>query len=404
MWEEGIDIRQIREIRTRSTVYFGVGAIQKCHDLAGELRNRGIDRVLITTGHRSYRSCGAWEVLQSALQAQNIAYELYDRVTPNPTVDQVEEAVALGRGAGAVIAIGGGSPIDAGKGAAILLANPGVTARDLFEGRFSPTAAVPILAINLTHGTGSETNRFAVVSIPEKDYKPVIACDCIYPEWAIDDPALTTGLSPRQTRFVSIDAVNHVVEAATTVAAGPYAVTLAAETIRLVAEYLPRAERNPEDLEARYFLMYAALIAGVAFDNGVLHFTHALEHPLSAVKPELSHGLGLSMLLPAVVKQIYPACSRVLGAILAPLVPGLRGEPEEALAAARGVECWLARMGVPEKLQDEGFAESDVARLTELAFTTPSLDFLLSLAPVPASRETVAAIYRDSLLPLAETR
>ena len=63
MWEEGIDIRQIREIRTRSTVYFGVGAIQKCHDLAGELRNRGIDRVLITTGHRSYRSCGAadWE-------------------------------------------------------------------------------------------------------------------------------------------------------------------------------------------------------------------------------------------------------------------------------------------------------------------------------------------------------
>lgn len=78
------------------------------------------------------------------------------------------------------------------------------------EFKFEPTKAAPIVSINLTHGTGTETNRFAVVTVPEKDFKPAIAYDCIYPMFAIDDPELMTKLSPKQTRFVSIDAVNHV--------------------------------------------------------------------------------------------------------------------------------------------------------------------------------------------------
>ena len=119
-------------------------------------------------------------------------------------------------GAKAVVAIGGGSPNDAGKSVAILLKYPDKTANDIYEFTFAPDeAAAPILAINLTHGTGTETNRFAVVTIPEKDYKLAIAYDCIYPTYAIDDPSLMVKLSPKQTRYVSIDAVNHVVEAAT---------------------------------------------------------------------------------------------------------------------------------------------------------------------------------------------
>ena len=96
-----------------------------------------------------------------------------------------------------------------------------------------------IVVINLTHGTGSEVNRFAVASITKLNYKPAIAYDCIYPLFSIDDPALMTKLSPKQTRYVSIDAVNHVVEAATTTVANPLAILLAEETIRLVAKYLP---------------------------------------------------------------------------------------------------------------------------------------------------------------------
>ena len=289
MWEDTVDINKIAEIRTRTLVYFGVGAINKIADIAAELKARGVDAVLVTAGHSAYRRTGAWDKVEAALKANNLAYFVYDKVTPNPTAEQVDEAVAEGRkiNAGAVIAIGGGSPIDAGKSAAILLKNPGEDARSLYEMKFAPTAALPIVAINLTHGTGSETNRFAVVTIPEKHYKPAIAYDCIYPTWAIDDPALTAGLSTKQTRYVSIDAVNHVVEAATSKVATPYTALLAKETIRLVAKYLPAAIADGGDLKARYFLHYASMLAGVGFDNGLLHYTHALEHPLSAVEPEL---------------------------------------------------------------------------------------------------------------------
>ena len=169
------------------------------------------------------------------------------------------------------------------------------TADELYEYKFAPESAVPIVAINLTHGTGSEANRFAVATVVKKDFKPAIAYDCIYPTYSIDDPKVCTKLSLKQTLYTSIDAINHVVEASTSKVASPYAISLAKETIRLVAKYLPLAAKNPEDLEARYFLMYAALLGGICFDNGLLHYTHALEHPLSAVKHDLSHGLGLAI-------------------------------------------------------------------------------------------------------------
>jgi len=91
----------------------------------------------------------------------------------------------------------------------------------------------------------------------------------------------------------------------------------------------------------------------------------------------------------------------VLAQILSPIVPGLEGKPSEAALAARGVEHWLAAVGVPDKLTDQGFAEADVERLCDLVEQTPSLGLLLSVAPVPATRATVAAIYRKSLTRMA---
>ena len=204
-------------------------------------------------------------------------------------------------------------------------------------------------------------------------------------------------LSPKQTRFVSIDAVNHVVEAATSTVASPYSISLAKEVIELVAKYLPKAIANPEDLEARYFLCYAAMMGGVSFDNGLLHYTHALEHPLSAVKPDLSHGFGLAILLPSVIKTIYKDKAATLADILAPIVPDLKGEASEAEKAANGVYAWLKSVDVPEKLTDIGFAEADVDKLTDLVFTTPSLAGLIDIGPSGNSREVVRAIYEDAL-------
>ncbi len=399
MWEKDINIHEVREIRTRTNVYFGVGAIQKIHDIAKDIKTKGIDKVIVMSGRNAYKATGAWDVVEKALKDNGIGYVNYDQVTPNPNTHHVNDAAKLAKdfGAKAVIAIGGGSPTDAGKSVAILLEYPDKTAEDIYDFTFAPSKAAPIISINLTHGTGTETNRFAVVTNLEKNFKPAIAYDCIYPTYAIDDPQLMTKLSPKQTRYVSIDAVNHVVEAATSAVASPYSISLAKQVIELVAEYLPKASENPDDLEARYFLAYAAMMGGVSFDNGLLHYTHALEHPLSAVKPELAHGLGLAILLPAVVKSIYPKKSATLADILAPIVPGLTGDPSEAQKAADGVYTWLKSVDVPEKLTDMGFSANDVDMLTDLAFNTPSLDSLINIGPCGNSREVVRTIYEESL-------
>ena len=399
MWEKDINIHEVKEIRTRTNVYFGVGAIQKINDIAKTIKTKGIDKVIVMSGRNAYKATGAWDVVEKALKDNGIGYINFDQVTPNPTTHHVNDAAKMARdfGAKAVLAIGGGSPTDAGKSVAILLEYPDKTAEDIYDFTFAPEKAAPIISINLTHGTGTETNRFAVVTNLEKNFKPAIAYDCIYPTYAIDDPQLMTKLSPKQTRYVSIDAVNHVVEAATSAVASPYSISLAKQVIELVAEYLPKAIENPDDLEARYFLAYAAMMGGVSFDNGLLHYTHALEHPLSAVKPDLSHGLGLAILLPAVVKTIYKDRPATLADILAPIVPNLTGNPEEAEKAAEGVYNWLKSVGVPEKLTDMGFTAADVDKMTDLAFSTPSLDGLINIGPSGNSRELVRKIYEESL-------
>ena len=398
MWEQNADINKVSEIRIAARVYLGCGAINKMHDVALEMKQRDITSLLCITGKGAYRKTGAWEVVTEALKEQGITIAHYDGATPNPTMDQVDEAAALGRKSKvqAVLAIGGGSPIDTAKSAAILLSNPEFNARQLYRGEFVPSKALPIVVINLTHGTGSEANRFAVATDLETEHKPAIAYDCIYPWISIDDPALMTSLSHHQTLSTSVDAVNHVVEAATTIMASPFSILTAKETTRLVVKHLPTALENPNDLTARYWLLYASMIAGSSFDNGMLHLTHALEHPLSAVKPDLSHGIGLGVLLPSIVYAIYPSCAEVLADVLKPLAPDLTGKADEARAAGASVQNWLNSLGLTEHLGDIGFTKEQIPHLTRLAFDTPSLGSLLACAPIEVTEEVVTTIFQNS--------
>jgi len=401
MWELSINPSKVFELRCKNTVYFGVGAIYKIGDVLDYLKDHNITKILLITGRGSYKVSGAWDVVKSALDERGFEYKLYNKVGPNPTVDMIDEATKLGKemGAEAIISIGGGSPADTAKSVSVLLKYTDKDARQLYNLEFTPEESVPIIAINLTHGTGTEVDRFAVATIPEKNHKPAIAYECLYPKFAIDDPALMKNLSRTQTIAVTVDAVNHVIEAATTKVASPYSILTAKETIRLVARYLPIALKDPENLTARYYLLYASLLAGISFDNGMLHLTHALEHPLSAVKPELSHGLGLGAILPAVIEAIYPAESEVLADILHPIVPDLEGLPAEAEYVAYKVEEWLFTVGCTKKLSDFGFSEDGIPKLVELAKTTPSLDGLLSIAPIPATDEVITDIFTKSLAP-----
>lgn len=394
MWEKTINLDEIREIRTKTTTYFGIGAISKIEDIAREFSSKGIHKIAVITGKSAYKKTGAWDVVTKALEKYEIAYVLFDKVTPNPNSVDCDEAVQLAYqfGAQAVIGIGGGSPIDTAKTVAVMCYHPENTTADLYEGRVVATRALPIVAINTTHGTGTEVNRFAVMSLLDKQFKPSIGYEFCYPTYSIDDPKLMVGLSKAQTIYTSIDAVCHVIEAATTKIASPYTILLAKETIRLVNKYLPQAMENLEDLTARYYLSYAAMIAGTCFDNGFLHLPHALEHPLSGMKPNVIHGHGLAILLPAVIERIYPACAEVLAEILSPI-----GEAENLEQTMDIVKSFIARMGVHETLSDLGFEEKNVDRLVELAINTPSLDKLLALSPIEVTKEVLKEIYRSSI-------
>ena len=133
MWEQEIDIYAVREIRARTTVFFGVGAIQKIDDICADLKARGIARLIVVTGKGAYKKTGAWDHVAKAFKRYGITYVHYDKVTPNPNTYHVNEAAKLAHDfdAQAMLAIGGGSAIDAGKSVAILMKYPGKTAEDI---------------------------------------------------------------------------------------------------------------------------------------------------------------------------------------------------------------------------------------------------------------------------------
>ena len=161
MWEQEMKLDEVREIRTKTTVFFGIGAISKMEDIAKEYAGKGIHKVAVLTGKSAYKKTGAWEVVTKGLKRYDMAYVLFDKVTPNPNLVDCDEAVKLAYnvGAQAAIGIGGESPIDIAKTVAIRYNYPQQTTANLYESRFIPTHALLIVAINTTHGT--EVNEFS---------------------------------------------------------------------------------------------------------------------------------------------------------------------------------------------------------------------------------------------------
>ncbi len=390
---------RIVEIRCGSVAYFGIGAIERFSDILNVYGKRGIRRVALITGKNSYKKSGAWDTVRPVLDALQMESAHYEGVIANPTVDRIDEAVEEVGGINPqlVIGIGGGSALDTSKAASILLKNPGHDARALYSGAFTPHEALPIVSINLTHGTGSEVDRYAVATIPEKMDKSGIGFDCIYPQYTIDDPRLTLTLPHNQLLYTSLDALNHVIEASTTTLASAYTVMLAREAVELIVKWLPVAVKDPSDLDARYWLLYSSVLGGIAIDCSVVHITHPLEHTLSAFKPKLEHGLGLCVLLPSVIKAIYPASSEVLAGVLRPIVPELQGDGREGELAAQRVQEWLYSMGVTQKLPDIGFSEEDIPDLVRNVHDAQRGGGSLSLSPVPVTDELIGNIYRESL-------
>ncbi len=371
----------------RLIVYFGEGSTEA---LAEHIY--GVRRVLVVTGRSSARRSGALADVIKILNDAGIEHEVFDHVFPNPTDSVVDSIVekASESGVEALIAIGGGSVIDSTKFASVLLCSGG-KARDYLLGDLSPRCSKPVYAVNLTHGTGSEVDRYSVANIEGEKLK--IGIDTTYPEVSVDNPRYALTLPLDQTRYTSIDAFYHSLESSTSTLSNPLTETLASESVSLIAGRLPRVLKSPGDIEAREDLLYAASIAGVGIDNSLTHVVHSLEHTLSGENPMLPHGAGLAILGPRSIRYMYKARPQTLARILRPLDPDLRPLAVDAERAEAAVRRFQEGVGLVENLADYGFSTSDADRVASK--TLEVFGKLTGVAPFSVSEEILVEIYKD---------
>jgi alcohol dehydrogenase class IV len=396
-WEKKIDINKVFVLQpTRPTTFFGVGAINKIDGILADLAAKGKGKILVVTDTIAYKASGAWKTVEPALN-NHVAWKHYDKVRPNPTYTNCEEAAAIGLdfGADAILAIGGGSSMDTAKTAAVLMKHPGKKTVDFYEKGEPITGAMPLILINTSHGTGSECDAFAVAQSDGED-KPCINSPHIYSTYTIEDPALTATMPTKQTISTSIDAVNHALEAATTITTTPYSIGLARDAIRLVATYLPTAIVEPGNLTARYWLLYASAIAGISFDLGLLHITHSMEHAMSTLNVKVTHGDGLGILMPALVQEIYPAVPEVVADLFEPMIPNLKGVPSETDFVVEKLRAWCHSVGQSTSMAGY-FSEADIPALVKTTMASSLSKVLLPLSPIKVDETVIERIFRNSL-------
>ncbi|MFM8358477.1 MAG: iron-containing alcohol dehydrogenase, partial [Verrucomicrobiota bacterium] len=244
---------------------FGPGALQ---ELPAHLQRLGIRRPLVVTdagvaGTDAFRALAA--VLGEAGRDRD--WFLFSGVHPNPIEDDVRQPAAQMREqqCDGVIAIGGGSPLDAGKAARLLARHPGFPLEKFYEQPADWTGLAPLVAIPTTAGTGSEVGRSSVITLDSTRRKAVLFHPELLAKLVILDPELTVGLPPRLTAATGVDALVHCLESYTCPAFHPLCDGIALEGIRLIVDALPRAYRDGRDLDARGRMLVAAAMGAVAF-------------------------------------------------------------------------------------------------------------------------------------------
>ncbi|MCJ7703638.1 MAG: iron-containing alcohol dehydrogenase, partial [Anaerolineales bacterium] len=275
--------------------------------LAAELSALGAEYVLLVSDP-GLEKLGLVADLVSALEYKNLRATPFTQVTSNPTTDEVAAGLALARAEKitALVALGGGSPIDVAKGIAMLLANGGTYADYQWGGKAITRRSAPLIAIPTTAGTGSEVSKVAVVSDPANSFKKGVLSPLMFPHVAIADPALTWGLPPGLTAATGMDAFIHALESYVGLRANPFTDQFALAAMRMATEYLPRAVADGGDRQAREKMMLAALWGGIAMDHAGLGLVHSLSGPLSAYG-HLHHGLANALILPYVLRFNAPA-------------------------------------------------------------------------------------------------
>lgn len=306
-------------------------------------------------------------LVASSLKGSGVESVPFCKVMPNPTVAVVDEGLAFYRSSGCdlLVAVGGGSALDAAKGIGLLASNGGRIAD--YEGEDKVSKALPpFIAIATTAGTGSEVTQFAVIS-DEEHNKLTLVNRYLAPDVSVNDPEMMASMPPPLTAATGMDALTHAVEAYVSRNAGPVTDAQAWKAVQLVAKNLPLAVRDGTDMSARENMCCASFLAGTAFNNAGLGLVHAMSHPLGG-HYNLPHGLCNALLLPVVCR--FNTTFETLGrfsdiAVALGVGRSWRAERDNAEAGLRALFGLNRSLGLPKGLRELGVRKEDFPLLAE---------------------------------------
>jgi alcohol dehydrogenase class IV len=338
----------------------------------------GHAKILIVTGG-SLAKRGLLKPLTDALDAAGAKYVVFDEITPDAPLPLVEKGLDCFRsnGCDAIVAVGGGSPMDAAKAIAVAAANPRKSLRQLagyFKGLRSP---VKIYAVPTTAGTGSEVTVAAVVADPANERKLVLVDFRMVPKMAALDPNLMTGLPPHITATTGVDALTHAVEAFVGNWKTPSSDRMALSAVGLIFENLRTAYHDGGNLAAREKMALASTHAGFAFTRANVGYVHAIAHQFGG-KYHTPHGLANGIMLPHVLEYSLPAITDRLAqlAVSAKVATESESPQDRANKFLDAVKQLNADLQIPATL--EALQESDIP-----AFAAAALREAHTGYPVP---------------------
>jgi len=320
---------------------------------------------------------------------------IFDEVPPDSDLDCVRSAASLARRAGcdSVLAVGGGSVIDTAKVANICLAYGG-DLLDYLGLNNLPTKLFPMVAIPTTAGTGSEVSPVALIRDRDEQRKLLFGSPFLAPDLAILDPKLIVSLPPSLTAATGLDALTHDLESyAALISVSPFSDALCLESMRLIFQFLERATKCADDMEARAATLVASTMAGVAFTNAGVGLIHALAHATGA-KYGTHHGMTNAVFLPhgmefnlESVAGRYGSAARFLG------ISNELDDDKAARELIKAVRSLVARCGLPTRLKDLGVPAISESELEGLACAA-STDAAIIFNPREPSLTEIIGVYK----------
>lgn len=369
-----------------STILVGAGASA---ELATQVKRLPGDHVLLVTD-AGIKSLGHLDRIVDELKRAQIHVTVFSDVQPDPTDRNVLDGLEAFQKSGAqvIVALGGGSSLDCAKVISILTANPLPMSQYMGYHKV-PKPGVPLIAVPTTAGTGSEVTKVAVITDTERDVKMMMLDAHLLPRVALVDYKLTMTMPPALTAAVGVDTLTHAIEAYVSRKANAMTDPIALSSMRLVAQYLRTAYREPGNEPAREGMMLAACQGGMAFANSSVCLVHGMSRPIGALF-HVPHGLSNAVLLPTVTKFSIPGATQRYAE-----VAGTMGfaSAQELVA---GLESLNRDLAVPRLRDCKGV---DAQRF-EKSLTKMASDALASGSPhnnprVPTAEEIVA-LYKEA--------